>query len=259
MSLGLSVDDVVKVDVTLSPLPSTYRNFGVAVIVGATDTINIIERYRQYTDMSGVGGDFSTTDPEYLAAQLFFSQQPQPDLLLIGRWAKTATNAQLNGAIFSAAQQATLLGSLQAITNGSIKFTIDGVVRNVSALNFSTATNLNAVAATINAGLTGGSVAWQPDSNARFVVSSATSGTPSTMGYADTTGARHQSFRTPWPYPGNGRRGSCTGRSLRKPLYRRAGLLPMRPALMAWCSLIHRSPITSICRLPPSLKPPARR
>ncbi|MFX6035987.1 DUF3383 family protein, partial [Acinetobacter baumannii] len=37
------------------------------------------------------GGDFSTTDPEYKAALLYFQHTPQPSELRIGRWAKTAT------------------------------------------------------------------------------------------------------------------------------------------------------------------------
>jgi hypothetical protein len=50
------------------------------------------ERYREYADLAEVAVDFpSTTGPEYLAAQAAFSQDPQPELVAIGRGALKPT------------------------------------------------------------------------------------------------------------------------------------------------------------------------
>ena len=188
MSTGLSVTDVVNVGINLTPVAAAQRNFGSLMIVGSSPVIDVASRSRLYTSMAGVSADFSSSMQEYLAAQLFFSQSPQPSILYIGRWAETATNGLINGAIFSPAQQATLLAALQAITSGSTRMVIDGVTRNAQSLNFSGITNLNGAAAILQTALTGATVAWMPDSNARFVVTSATTGTNSSVSYASTTG-----------------------------------------------------------------------
>lgn len=76
MAKGLSVQNVVKVSVNLAPMAIGTRNFGAALIVGASPVIDISERTRQYSSLSGVVEDFGTTAPEYLAADLFFHSRP---------------------------------------------------------------------------------------------------------------------------------------------------------------------------------------
>ena len=129
MTAGLAVDDVAEVDINLAPIAIPARNFGALCVIGDSDVIDIGERYRQYADLDGVVADFGTTSPEYLAADLFFSQSPQPSIAYIGRWAATATEAVLRGGAFtSAAAQNTLLTTLQAIADGSLKVSVDGAV-----------------------------------------------------------------------------------------------------------------------------------
>ena len=83
MSGGLSISDVVTVQVVLSPLPVAQRNFGSLVIIGPTEgVINTSERMRTYATIAGVAADFGTTVPEYLAANLYFEQAPQPAQVL---------------------------------------------------------------------------------------------------------------------------------------------------------------------------------
>lgn len=189
MVAGLSVSDVINVPIVLSPTPAALRNFGILMIVGGSNVIDTGSRVRQYSNLSQVSADFSATMPEYLAAVLFFEQNPQPSILNIGRWAKAATSGVLNGAVLNGAQQASLLSSLQGTSNGTIQFTVDGTVRNVTGLNFTAVTNLNAAASVINTALTGATVTWAPDSNARFVVSSNSTGTNSSVSYAATVGS----------------------------------------------------------------------
>lgn len=186
MATGLSVSDVVNVTVSISPIAAATRNFGAALILGSSDVINVAERIRLYTDITGVAQDFGTTAPEYLAAQAFFSQTPRPSTLYLGRWAQTATAGVLNGGVLTTAQQQ--VSAWTSITNGSMKIDIDGVTKTLSALNFSAAGNLNAVAAIIDTALSGGSVAWDSVSG-RFTVKSDTTGATSTVGYASATGS----------------------------------------------------------------------
>ncbi len=193
MVSGLSVSDVVNVTVTVSPTAAGTRDFGALLIAGPTAVIDTTQRIREYSSLEGVGEDFSITDPEWLAADLFFSQSPQPSQLFIGRWASAATKAVLHGAILTAAQQASLLAALQIITTGSMAITVDGTLRTLTGLDFHLITTLNGAASVIQTALaavsTGATVTWAPDSNDRFNILSGTTGTGSTITYATTAGS----------------------------------------------------------------------
>lgn len=184
---ALDVSNVVKVDVTLSPLAIQYQNFGTGIILGDSDVIDTTERLRQYANIEGIAQDFLTTSPEYKAAQLHFSQSPKPAILYIGRWAATATKGRLKGATLSAAQQ--LLSNFTAVTSGGLKIAIDGgALTNVAAINFSAALNLNGVAsilqtALVGAGLTGVTVVWDA-TYSRFLIRSGSTGTSSSVSFA---------------------------------------------------------------------------
>ncbi|PXV60887.1 Protein of unknown function [Dyella jiangningensis] len=182
MSQGLSVSDVVNVTVNMSPLAAAVRNFGALLILGSSPVIDTADRIRQYSGIDGVAADFGNTAPEYLAASLFFSQSPQPSVLYVGRWAKTPTSAQLLGGTLSAAQQA--LSNFTAVTSGGMKITVDGTLKSLSAINLSSVTNLNGVASAVTTALAGAAtVVWNANYQ-RFEVTSATTGTTSTLTYA---------------------------------------------------------------------------
>lgn len=184
-NLGLSLSDVVNVQIVMSPLAAQERNFGSLLILGdnsGTFSVDVHERLRLYTSIDGVAADFGTTAPEYLAAALYFGQSPQPRNLYIGKWARTASRGILRGAVLSAAQQA--LSNFTGIANGGMNITVDGVARNITALNFTAETNLDGVASILSAALGAfATVAWDAD-NARFVVRSVTSGPVSGVSFA---------------------------------------------------------------------------
>ena len=89
MAQGLPVSNVVNVDVIMSPVAATGRNFGALLILGTSTAIPVTERIRQYSAIEDIGDDFGVDSPEYEAATIFFSQSPKPTLVYIGRWAKT--------------------------------------------------------------------------------------------------------------------------------------------------------------------------
>lgn len=184
MAQGLAVSDVVNVSITLSPIAAPTRNFGAGLLIGATDVIDVGERIRQYSNLSGVAQDFSTTDPEYKGAVKHFSQEPQPSILYIGRWARTATHATLRGGVLTTAEQA--LANFTAVTSGAFYFVLDGIPRTVSGLNFSAQTNLNGVASVIQTAVAAlvanSTVVWDAD-NGRFVIKSGTTGATSSISF----------------------------------------------------------------------------
>jgi hypothetical protein len=190
-SAGLSVSDVVNVTVTISPLAAGTRNFGALMIAGPSSVIDVVSRVRAYSDMDDVSDDYGSTMPEWQAASLFFGQAPQPSILYIGRWAQFATPGQLLGLPLNPAAQASLVSTLQTISNGSFHIVLNSVGHDVSGLNFSSITNLNGVATIIQNALTGflagTTCTFGIDSFNRFVITSGTTGVSSSVSYATTS------------------------------------------------------------------------
>lgn len=184
---GLSINDVVNVSVSLTPIAAAVRSFGVVLILGQSSVIDVTERIRTYTSLTAVGLDFGGSSAEYLAAKNVFAQSPTPASLQIGRWAQAATAGKLKGGPLSAAEQ--LPSAWTGVTTGSMKITIDGTLKTLSALSFAAVGNMNAVAAVVNTALgVAATCTWNAAAQ-RIEITSATTGATSTVTYADVTGS----------------------------------------------------------------------
>jgi hypothetical protein len=185
---GLSASDIVNVQVTLTPQPVPFSNFGALLIIGPTQgVIGVGARIRQYSTISGVTADFGTSAPEAVAATLFFEQSPQPAILYVGYWAQQADYAYLYGAALSTAGQ--LMSLWNPITAGSMSMTIDGTIRNLTNLNFSTASNMNGVASIIQAALPAGAKCTWVAAYNQLLVRGAVTGVSGTITFATPTGS----------------------------------------------------------------------
>ncbi len=89
MEKGLPLNRITNVTVTLSARAAQGRNFGSMLILGDSTIIPIAERLRAYSAADDIGDDFGVDSEEYKAAVIWFSQQPQPSLIYVGRWVKT--------------------------------------------------------------------------------------------------------------------------------------------------------------------------
>jgi hypothetical protein len=86
MARTLSLDSIVDVQVLISPVSAPRAGFNEALIIGTTDNITSDERVRQYESADELLDDgFILSDPEYVAANIYFSQSPTPDVLWVGR------------------------------------------------------------------------------------------------------------------------------------------------------------------------------
>lgn len=186
MGTGLSVNRIVKVGIYLSPRATPRRNFGVLCVAGDSDVIDGLERLRFYTGLEAVADDFGLSAPEYLAAELYFSQSPQPSILAVGRWLQAATPGILRGGAVSSE-----LADWTAIEDGAMDIEVDGVVAELSALDFSGQANLNGVASVITtalagAGQSGATCTWD---GSRFVITTTATGSAAFMGFASAPDA----------------------------------------------------------------------
>lgn len=188
MPQALPVSLIVNVNLSLTPTPASFPNLNSCLLLGTSTVIDVVTRMREYSSLSDVGIDFGQNAEEYLAAQQWFGQNPQPQTLNIGRWAKTAAAGQLFGGPVSSQNQQ--IAAWTAIATGGVKFTIDGGAATVLAnLNFAAAQNLNGVAAIITTALAGAAtVVWNANFE-RFEATSATAGANSSVSFAQPTGA----------------------------------------------------------------------
>lgn len=186
-TLGLPVSNIVNVQVVMSPVAAQTRDFGSLLILGDSDVIDTTERLRLYNQLADVAGDFGTSAPEYEAASLYFGQTPQPRTLYIGKWARTATPATLHGGILNASQQA--IANFTAVSSGGFSIDIDGVTVDLTDLNLSAVTNLNAVASIVTTALDGAAVCTWDSVYGRFNIVTSSTGDGVTIGFATAPGS----------------------------------------------------------------------
>lgn len=168
----LDISRLINVQTRITQAGAQGRLFNQALAIGDSNVISGLQRVRNYSTLAEVAADFGTSAPEYLAASIYFEQKPTPTSFACGRWLRVASAAILEGAILSPAQQAISL--FQAITNGGIDVLVDGTAHNLTALNFSIAANLNAVAAIVQTAFSGAATCiWN---GFQFVITSATTG-----------------------------------------------------------------------------------
>lgn len=81
-----SLDSIVDIVVSVSPLAAPRATFNELLIVGTTAIIPTSERCRVYEDPDDMITDgFADDDPEYVAALIYFGQDPAPRRLWVGR------------------------------------------------------------------------------------------------------------------------------------------------------------------------------
>ncbi len=94
MSTSLPLSNIINVAVSIAPAPAPGPSFNQALIIGPSTHIpsqGANSRLRLYQSLTAMTQDgFLTTDPEYLAAEVYFGQTPKPTFLKIGRQNLTA-------------------------------------------------------------------------------------------------------------------------------------------------------------------------
>ena len=180
--MSLSQDDVITVTVQTSAPAVAGQSFSTGKILGKSTVLPLKERVRAYTKLTDVAGDIGPTTEEYKKAQAWFGQK-RAAIVKIARQFLAAQAGQLRGANVSE----TLLSAFTAITTGGFDIAINGANEQLSALDFSGAASMPAVAAILQTALAAAVASTTCTWNAAlgcFVVTSPTTGTSSTVGYA---------------------------------------------------------------------------
>lgn len=85
--MTLPLNDAVDVSISVGPISTVRTDFNLALIVGSSKVFqDRVKVYSKNADMIADG--WKGTEPEYNAAQLYFSQNPRPSRVVIGVWDK---------------------------------------------------------------------------------------------------------------------------------------------------------------------------
>lgn len=78
-----SITPIVEIVVDRQTNAVTQTGFGVALCVGIHRRFTEVSK--KYADMEAISADFETSDKEYIASNDYFSQEPNPEAIVIGR------------------------------------------------------------------------------------------------------------------------------------------------------------------------------
>lgn len=198
--MAIEITEFVDVSISVSPTGVGTGNFGIlGFLTLDTDGVKTgkeitpTERTRAYTGIASVGGDWETSSEVYKSATAFYSQTPTPRDFKVLMSYTTAQSGSLVGGGHDT------LTELQAITSGTLDFTVDTNPATLTTLDFSSATSLGtiadptSVAAIIQAAIdleTGGAELCTIGHNGyQFVITSDSTGLSSAIGFATGTAA----------------------------------------------------------------------
>jgi uncharacterized protein DUF3383 len=178
--MSLSQDDVVTIVVQTSAPAVAGRSFSTGNILGKSTVLPLNQRTRVYAKLTDVAVDFGPTTEEYKAAQAWFGQKRAAPLKISRQFL-----AAQPGSLLGSGVSGTPLASFTAITTGGFDIALNGSNHQLSSLDFSAATSMADVAADLQtalaAALASTTCTWNGTS---FVITSPTTGTGSTVGYA---------------------------------------------------------------------------
>jgi hypothetical protein len=188
MSLPLS--QIVNVQLNVPPVSAARRDFGLLALftpeagepfAGATG------RYVYAASQAEIEALFDTNSQTAQATQRFWAQTPKPKQILIARWNKAQRNIAATASVLRGGVVVTTLAAFKAIVDGRFRITVGANTINATALDFSGAADMPAVAALISAKVAGTTVTWDAVGK-RFVVTATASGTASNIGFVTDQG-----------------------------------------------------------------------
>lgn len=145
--MSLPITTVVDVNITIAPKAKALQSFGkLAFITDETPLIVGLNNIIPYGDLTAVADDWGVASEVYKSASAFYGQGARDFVVIIATG--TATPAILTSGN-------TELADIQAVDAGGFTITIDGTEQVVTGLDFTADASLTAVAAKLQAELTG--------------------------------------------------------------------------------------------------------
>lgn len=150
--MAIPISDIIQVNIAVSPNAVAVEGFGPLLFLSKEFSPAPGEAVpvRQYTSMAAVSADFPSGEI-YKAALAWYSQKPTPKYFLVGAVTNESTTQATSGSV--TASTVATLGTIKALTNGVLSVNVDGIDRSTAPINFSSASDFDAVASMANAAL----------------------------------------------------------------------------------------------------------
>lgn len=168
------LSDIVQVTISRETQAVTQAGFGTPAIISeflTSKTTTTFVRHRFYGSLTEMVDDgWSSSDPEYEAAALIFSQNPKVSQVMIGRkdasdasWSDALTAIQIATSdwytfMIIASSVATFTFDIDFVTGNNIDFTINGTAVTTVPFNTDNATTYADIETQIEADITNSSV-----------------------------------------------------------------------------------------------------
>jgi hypothetical protein len=180
-----NISNVVQVQLLKEPQLAQRANVNtIAVFTSELGKLSSANRTEIYTDLASVADDFGTTSEFYDFASVFFQQTPNPvsanGYLVAAFWRATDETVDATAAVLTGAQlvEDTVVGELQQISDGSLDIDVDGLIENLTGLDFRTVLTLDDIADVLDTALSGATATVD---NLSIVITSDTTGALSTL------------------------------------------------------------------------------
>ena len=187
------ISNVINVSLLAEGRTASRDNLNnVMVITSEVGVLSSAERYRIYTSIGDVASDFGTESKAYDFAQAFFGTSPNSvnagGALYIGFWRAVDENVAANSAVLAGAElsEATTIGLVQSISDGTMDSDVDGVTESLTGLDFRTSTTLEDVVSEIDAALSGATASLGDN---QIIITSDTTGATSLITVATDPGS----------------------------------------------------------------------
>lgn len=186
----LPLSQVVNVQLNVPPVSAARRDFGLLALFtpetgeafpGATG------RFVYAASQAEIEGLFGTDSQTAQASRRFWAQTPKPKQILIARWNKAARNIAATASVLRGGVVSTTLAAFKAILDGRFRIKVGAATVNATALDFSGAADMPAVAALISAKVANTTITWDAEGK-RFVVTATTAGTASDIAFVTDQG-----------------------------------------------------------------------
>jgi hypothetical protein len=191
--MTIPVSSVVDVSIAIGAQYPARKGFGVLnIVTSEAGVINLSERVRSYQNLDGVVSDWPAGSEVVKAATSYFSQQPKPTELKVSTRYPDAQAATLRGGTLTASD----IQALITIVDGSLGITIDNTNTDISGLDFTSDTDGDQIASTLQsalqsvggAGYSAATCVYDGDvDSGRFLITSGSSGVTSTISFLRIT------------------------------------------------------------------------
>ena len=145
----IPISSVVGVNISTTPTAPSRDSFGTTLLVTQEAGISTLQGIKFYGSISEVSADWSASTEVSKAATTYFGRTPRPATLAVGTRYLTAQA----GTLRSSANAEDAFAVWAAVSDGEFTISIDSDAQEITGIDFTGDTNMDDVAATIQAKL----------------------------------------------------------------------------------------------------------